>query len=219
MYRLLPLAVVHAAALVACSSPPPARGAPPRPVAASQRQSVCSPCESAPKPDTVFFQNGQRCGCWLGQMRCREPKRPKCFLNGHWYSKYWKLDSIVQKNRLQRCTCNGLAWECQDTTDISVGPLRVRFPMGVATLDAEQEKLMDDWARETIAEPEGALALVGIINPAEGDRARELARQRAEAVRDAFVSRGVAPERVTVAPIEPGGASIVTLRPILDPPE
>jgi outer membrane protein OmpA-like peptidoglycan-associated protein len=75
---------------------------------------------------------------------------------------------------------------------------RIEFPRRSARLPRERAALLDALAATFLANPEIELtAVLGHAAPTE--RAGEaLARARAEAVRDALVARGVAPERLLV---------------------
>lgn len=171
-------------------------------------------------PDTWFLYSGQRCGCWAGKLRCREPARPKCFLDGMWYSKFWAVTSEANQRRT-RCVCNGTGWDCMDLSDHWVGPATIVFPVNQTELPASRETI-DSWASGMRKDSEGNLALIGIINTEEGEKAEVLARKRAEVVRDAFLERGVAPSRLSVA-VKEGAplkdASVVMFQSVLDPPE
>lgn len=151
-------------------------------------------------------------------MRCRADARPKCFLDGLWYSKHWKRERPHPGGR-ESCVCDAIAWRCEVNADTYTGPYRVRFASGESVLPAEKESEVAVWATETRDEPEGGLSLIGVINPAEGLDAEALARRRAEVVREIFLRNGVPAERVTIGAPITGNGSLVILRPVLDPPE
>jgi hypothetical protein len=208
-------------ALAACGSPPARQPEQPRSTPTPPPEPApCSTPERSPLPDTWFLYSGQRCGCWAGKLRCREPARQKCFLNGMWYSKFWAVESEAGQPR-KRCVCNGTGWDCSDVNDVGVVLVRILFPLHQTELPASRESI-DNWASGMREDSEGKLALIGVINTAEGERAEALARKRAEVVRDAFIERGVAPSRLSVA-VKDGtslkDASTVLFQPVLDPPE
>jgi outer membrane protein OmpA-like peptidoglycan-associated protein len=143
-------------------------------------------------------------------------------MQGLWYSKHWAF--MTQTRPRMRCRCTGYVWDCFNAEGVSIQPLGVKFAPGDVELSAREESQLDHWAREMIRDPIEKLALVGMVYPDEGEQGPELARRRAEIVRDAFIRRGVQ-AFVLIAKVEPVSGdgphpvSRVIFRPILDPPE
>lgn len=166
--------------------------------------------------DTSGDPVAQLCACWGTTLFCVSDRESLCFSRGRWYAMHEK-----QTIDGESCTCNGLRWESNRRVvhDVYIGPIGTKalsylFRDAQVELEPEHRNDLAVIAASMKRNYGGRIAITPTDGRPADSRAKEIARDRAENIRDALIAEGVAADRLVIEEVTKGVQNKVELVPL-----